>query len=150
MNKRFIIAEALISPLIFTNRSSLIPDSNYPFRYCVVDLENLIAIDIEQELKYDYLPTESKLFLLSTMNNKIDKIKSNQRFALLSVNLLNTDYEMHKKGINIIQRIKNGEQFKDGNVAFSNEKYLESIIKEQNKIQKEEIKTKKLTKRRKK
>ena len=131
-----------ICPFVFLGGLNIIPDPKYPPRLCVVDYENGIAIDVETNLKYDYIESSSRLY----MGSIIDKIKNDRRVAVLTSQVLFNKDNCYKKALKIIKQLELGQQFEDGNLIFSNEQYLEYVnnFKEQTKQ-----KTKKIEKRRK-
>ena len=96
-------------------------------RLCVIDTENNIAIDVNHELKYDFLGTQSTL---AFYNFSIDKIKGNKRAALLPINVSDLEDEQEKRVNAIIKKLKKGFEFEDGNEVLTNEQYLELVEQE--------------------
>lgn len=149
MNKRFFIREIHICP-VYKKGNSFRPDMGYPTRNCIIDEEKEIAIDIKTRLKYDYIKTMSHLYFLSQAS---EKIKGDNRVAIFPyASILYTGYDQNDAR-EIIEKLKNNEEFQDGNEVYGNEQYLEYLKQEreieQEKYQNNNPKTKKLGKRKK-
>lgn len=142
-NERFLVTHIYICPFI-KKGENLSLDLSYPERLCVIDLDQGIAIDVENELMYEYIETISMLYFI---NGSIDKIKLGKRQAVVPFHPININEEKMEKANNIINRIKNGEEFKDGNDVLDNKQYLEYINAEQKKLTKAKTKIKKITKK---
>lgn len=126
MDGRFNVCEIHICP-VYKVGDSFKPDREYPTRYCVVDNEKQIAIDIKTKLKYDYVKTTSHLYFIS---QSYKKIKGNNRVAILPyVSLLSDGYD-RKEAMNIIEQLKNNVEFQDGNEVYDNKSYLEYLKQE--------------------
>lgn len=139
MKNNYSIRVANICPFIFLSGINIVPDLSYPPRLCVVNEEEGFAIDIDTELKYDYLETPSRLYV----GSMIDKVKDDKRVAILSSLTYKDIYLEYRKGLNIIEQLKSGRKFENGNDIYNNEQYLEYLDKESTK------KVKKIQKRRK-
>jgi len=142
MNERFSIKKIHICPFDVTDLGHLRPDLSYPTRFCVIDNEKEIAIDIKTKLKYDYIPTVSQVNFLSESYKKITKDK---RVAVISYATLNYN-EINLEDVSkIIDDLKNDKEFIDGNEFFNNQQYMDFINQEQikEKNQKTKIKRKK-------
>lgn len=125
IKERFSIQSVFLLPLTLSTPNYLKLDFNYPPRFCVIDKEKKIAIDIQMGLKYDYIETKSNLFVL---NEHADKIKENKRVAMGNItNLSNIDENTIKLGKKIIKKIQNNDIFIDGNDVLSNEEYLQIV-----------------------
>ena len=61
MKNRYRINMLYICPFVFLSGINIMPDLNYPPRLCVIDKEEGFAIDIENNLKYDFLESSSRL-----------------------------------------------------------------------------------------
>ena len=149
MEKRFRVSEMHICP-VYRIGTNFKPDLEYPTRYCVIDNEREIAIDIKTKLKYDYVKTMSNLYFLS---QSFEKIKGNNRVAIFPYANVNFDkYDIADVSI-IIEQLKKDEQFQDGNEDYNNEQYLEYLKEEKlielNQSTSNKEKTKKLGKRKK-
>ena len=144
MNERFSIKEVFLLPLTFSSMEYLKLDFDYPTRVCVIDNKEKIAIDIQMGLKYDYIETQSKLFIF---NEYVDKIKENKRVAMGTIkNISSIDENLIKLGKSIIKKIENKKLFIDGNDVLSNEEYLKIVNNDQNDKSKIKTKTRKKTK----
>lgn len=139
MKNKYSIRVANICPFIFLSGINIIPDLNYPPRLCVVNEEEGFAIDIDTELKYDYLEAPSRLYI----NSMVDKVKDNKRVAILSNLNYENIYSQYPKGLKIIEQLKSGRKFENGNDVYNNDQYLEYLDRESTK------KVKKIEKRRK-
>lgn len=127
MEERFMITEIHICPIYQINEFYK-PDLEYPVRYCVIDNENEIAIDIKTKLKYDYVKTMSRLYFVS---QSYKKIKGDRRVAIFPLaNFGSKEYDI-KEAEKIIKALKDNKEFKDGNEVFDNKQYLETIKQEQ-------------------
>jgi len=149
VEKRFRVSEMHICP-VYRIGTNFKPDLEYPTRYCVIDNEREIAIDIKTKLKYDYVKTMSNLYFLS---QSFEKIKGNNRVAIFPYANVNFDkYDIADVSI-IIEQLKKDEQFQDGNEVYNNEQYLEYLKEEKlielNQSTSNKEKTKKLGKRKK-
>ena len=115
----------------------------YPTRWCVVDMEQGIVIDIKMGLKYEYIETTS---YLNFLNNSYKKIKGDKRAAYKPMQSIYIDPEIYAKGKEIIEKLKNGYEFVDGNDLYSNEEYLKYLEQEgKETLSKEKTKTKKMS-----
>ena len=124
MEDRFKLEEINICPIHKIQEKFLKPDTNYPTRYCVIDEEKEIAVDIKTKLKYDYVKTISNLYFI---NKSYEKIKDNKRLAILPFATFFVDEKYRVEGNFIIDQLKNGVEFQDGNEVFNNEQYLEYL-----------------------
>lgn len=138
MKERFSINEIHICTFERINNLFKPNLNEYPLRFCVVDKSNGIVIDIEHELKYDYVETVSGLYFI---NESMKKIRDNKRAAIFPMTLIDIDEDIRKRANNIINRLKSGEEFKDGNDVLGNEEYLNIVAKEKNGTQKQLQKT---------
>lgn len=130
MEERFRIAETLICPFILRGDGKAAPDERYSLRLCVIDEENEIAIDIKHKLQYNYIRTKSALYMQS---KAINYIKDNKRAAVFAcVTLLSSisDNKVLKDSKEIIENLKNGKRYPDGNEVLNNGEYLDLITKE--------------------
>lgn len=126
MNERFNICEIHICP-VYKVGDSFKPDREYPARYCVIDEEKQIAIDIKTRLKYDYIPTASHLYFMS---QSYQKIKGDNRVAILPYTSILYGNCNLKAARNIIEELKNNVEFQDGNEVYDNKLYLEYLKQE--------------------
>ena len=127
MNDRFKITEIRVCPFEIIN-DKLSPNLNYPFRKCVIDMEKNIAVDIELNIQYDYLPTMSDLYFLSSCR---DKVKDNRRVAVFPVASILFDEKVFISASQIIKKLMNNEELIDGNEYLCNEAYLEIVSKKE-------------------
>lgn len=143
MEERFLITEIHICP-IYQKDGFYKPDLEYPARYCVIDTENEIVVDIKTKLKYDYVQTMSRLYFVS---QSFKKIKGDKRVAIFPLSeFTSKDYDI-KEAEKIIKALKNDKEFKDGNEVFNNKQYLEYLKQEQSLEQNKSQKMIKLRKR---
>ena len=126
MEDRFKIEEIHICPVQKIG-NSFKPNLEYPARLCVIDEEKEIAIDIETRLQYDYVKTISRLYFIS---QSYEKIKGDRRVAIFPLSTLILDEKYRVEGNFIIDQLKNGVEFQDGNEVFNNEQYLEYLNQE--------------------
>lgn len=126
MDERFNVCEIHICP-VYKVGDSFKPDREYPTRYCVVDEEREIAIDIKTKLKYDYVKTMSHLYFIS---QSYKKIKGDNRVAILPYASLLSDGCDRQEAISIIEQLKNNVEFQDGNEVYDNKSYLEYLKEE--------------------
>ena len=126
MDERFNVCEIHICP-VYKVGDSFKPDREYPTRYCVVDEEREIAIDIKTKLKYDYIQTMSHLYFIS---QSYKKIKGDNRVAILPYASLLSDGYDRPEAISIIEPLKNNVEFQDGNEVYDNKSYLEYLKEE--------------------
>jgi len=126
MKGRFEICKINICPVYKIGYGFKV-DKLYPARYCVVDKEKEIAIDIKTKLKYDYLETNSHLYLMCESSKKIN---GDNRVAILPYELILYDNFDLQEAENIIEQLKSNVEFKDGNEVFDNKSYLEYLKQE--------------------
>lgn len=146
MEERFIINQIHICP-VYKIGDIFRPDLEYPARYCVIDKEQGIAIDIKTKLKYDYVETMSHIYFIS---QSYEKIKGENRVAIIPyASVLYNGYDSLEAS-NIIKALKNNVEFEDGNKVYDNKSYLEYLKQEFIKdTENEKNKRKKFTKRKK-
>ena len=126
MTKRFKVSEIHICP-VYKVGEEFKPDLEYPTRFCVIDEEKEIAIDIKTKLKYDYIKTINHAYFV---DESYKKIKENNRVAIFPYALVfSVDYDIDASK-KIIEQLKNNEEFIDGNEVYNNKQYLEEIKKE--------------------
>ena len=126
MQERFDVCEIHVCP-VYKVGNSFKPDREYPTRYCVIDKEKEIAIDIKTKLKYDYVQTMSHLYFMS---QSYKKIKSDNRVAILPYATFAYGNCDMKEAKNIIEQLKNNIEFQDGNEVYDNKSYLEYLKQE--------------------
>ena len=128
MNKnRYKIKEIHICPFKENEYGLLSIDMGYPTRWCVIDDEKKVAIDIKTQLKYQYVEIVNGLYF-------VDKPKDlkNKRFAVQPYALGFIPKECMESAINIVNDLKNDEEFIDGNEALNNKEYLQYLKEEKN------------------
>lgn len=122
--------------------------NDFPERLCVIDNKNDVVIDVETKHKYPYIRTISMMYFLNEMEAK--KITIGKRVACFEYSFLSLSRLNSKELIEcekIIESLKQGIQYPDGNDILTNEQYLALINK--TKIHEEPIKTLKKRKKRK-
>ena len=146
MSKKYQVNHVNICPFKITDRGFIPMRNEYPTtRLCVIDRDEGFAIDVNHELKYDFLESSSMLYF---MNGASKKIKENKRAAINPITNLGLSEEDKKKVENILWKLEIGYEFEDGNDVLSNEEYLRKIEEEKQKIE-EKPKVKRLSKRKK-
>jgi len=143
MKERFFVANIYICPAKVVGETRFIPNLNYTTRYCIVDTKQGIAIDVKTRLKYNYIETFNESYFNI---ESCKKIKNNKRIAIFPMTTLGLDGCGLSAIQEIINEVKSGKEFKDGNEVFNNEEYLEHINQEKE-IQKTNQKTKLFGKR---
>lgn len=143
MNERFFITQIRICTFTRTGEKTILPNYEYPERICVVDNESKVAIDILDEIQYDYIET---INMRHFKNKSNERIKDNKRAAIFPVRLLSIDDEYLKKAVKIVKKIQSGYRFLDGNAVYNNDEYLQHIQIQQEQLEKKasKQKTKKL------
>ena len=103
---------------------------NYPYRLCVFNEEEKIAIDVETEKAYEYI----EMSLMYFIGNEAKRIEDGKRYAILPlrIEMSNHSEKDYKKAQNIIKKLNSGVEFAYGNIQ-SNEDYLEMINKKEKK-----------------
>lgn len=144
MEERFSVKEIYICPVERPSVGVLKPNLEYPTRYCVIDEEKEIAIDIKTKLKYDYIRTMSHLYFIS---QSYEKIKGDKRVAIIPFKIMNDNNYDFVEAVKIINKLKSGIEFQDGNEVYNNKQYLEYIKQEALEEQKKQSKVKKITKK---
>lgn len=145
MSEKYTIEMLYICPLVHLSGLNIVPDLQFPPRLCVVDREMGIAIDVRTKLKYDYLETLSRLYIGATM----EKAKGQSRIGIPAMFCdvkSETDY---KKALRLIEQLKLGKTFPNGNEVLSNKEYLFLVENENDNEKINDTKTKKLGKRKK-
>ena len=115
----------------------------YPERWCVIDTEANKAIDIKMGLQYDFIPTLSGLHLAS---KAASLIKENKRAAIHDMIPFSYDDGILEQGNEIIEKLKSGYVYPDGNEALNETEYFEAL--ELEKAQEEKNQLKKIKKKR--
>lgn len=126
MQERFNVCEIHICP-VYKEDNGFRPDRTYPTRYCVIDRERQIAIDIKTRLKYDYIETMSHLYFVC---QSYKKIKGDNRVAILPYAPISYDNCDLEEAKSIIEQLKNNVEFLDGNEVYDNKAYLEYLKNE--------------------
>lgn len=137
--KRPLIARVHICCFDKFDETILKTDLNeYPDRLCIVDEENDMIIDVETKHRYTYVRTMSMLYFLNELERK--KIKLGKRFGCFKYDnsLLKISSDELKQCREIINLLKQGFVFPDGNDELTNEEYLELINKSKTKEKKSE------------
>ena len=141
MSKKYQVNQVNICPFKISDRGFMPMLNEYPTaRLCVIDKEEGFVIDVNHELKYDFLESSSMLYLI---NGASKKIRENRRVALNPLVNLGISDEDQKKVENVLYKLEIGYEFEDGNDVLSNEEYLRKIEEEKQVIN-EKPKTKKL------
>lgn len=143
MKNKYSINTVHICPFIFLSGINVVPNLNYPRRLCVIDKEEGFAIDINTELKYDYIETPSRLYI----GSMIDKIKDDRRVAILSNFGPENIHLKYESGLKIIEQLESGRKFVNGNDVYNNEQYLEYLNQESIENQENNKKLKKVRKK---
>ena len=120
---RYTLEQVYICTFSMNGEKYIQPNLNeYPnLRLCVIDNEDSIAIDINHELKYDYLKIQSMLYFL---NDASKKIRIGKRAAIPSSVSYEYDEDKIKKANKIVKKLQKGYVFKDGNEVLGNEEYI--------------------------
>ena len=133
MKNKYRICELQICPfdIIETKKSGKFykaDRNNFPYRVCVFDEEDKIAIDVLTEKSYRYI----QMSLMYFIGNEAKTIEQGKRYAILPLNfeLSKHSENEYKKAKKIIKKLTAGEEFTDGNIQ-SNEEYLELITKKE-------------------
>ena len=139
MNKeKYTINKVMLCTFEWRDDKSIrVNSENYPDRWCVIDNENNIAIDIKMGLKYDFIPTFSGLYLAS---KTATLIKENRRAAIHPCVSLEYDDGILEKGRNIISNLEKGYKYKDGNEVFNQTEYFEELELENAEYKKNDLK----------
>lgn len=132
MREKYELCELQICPfekVNINNRTCLKPmREDYPYRLCIFDKNNSIAIDINTLHQYDYIEMSTIHFY----GTSYKKIQGDNRYAILKLNagtMCEVDNEIIIKAQNIRKDLEMGETFKNGNV-IDNETYLNLINNE--------------------
>ena len=129
MENKYRISEVNICTFTFEEHGIRPNLNSYPIvRLCVIDKDNNIAIDVNHGCKYDFLESTS---MISFMNGASKKIKENKRAAFNPIAFLGFENKEDEiKTQDIINKLKNGYEFLDGNDLYNNEEYIELVTKE--------------------
>ena len=127
---RYSVCWLQICPFDKINNGVLKPNrEDYPYRLCVLDRQNSIAIDVKTEFSYNYILTSTVYFL----NEESKKIEQGKRYAIMELHLsiLEIEKEDYLHANLIVNKLKYGKEFINGNF-ISNEEYLKNIKNENN------------------
>lgn len=120
-----------------------IDTQKYPDRICVIDEEKNIAIDVQTKHQYPYIRIVNRLYFASS--DEVERVKYGKRNACFECHTLPmlefTSLELNRCN-EVIEQLKQGVEFLDGNEVLTNEEYLEMI-----KNEKRDIKVKKMLKK---
>ena len=100
----------------------------YPERLCIIDDQTNIVIDVETKHKYEYIKTINGLYFFSEFGSKVVPIGKRVgcfEYSYISIGNLSSDELRECK--EIINLLKKGFSFPDGNEQLTNEQYLELI-----------------------
>ena len=114
--------------------------NEFPERLCIIDNNNDIAIDVETKHQYTYIRTMSMMYFLNEM--EVKKLKIGKRLACFEYSLLllsTLSSEEITQCQEIIEALKQGFKYPDGNDMLTNEQYLELINKDKNKKESNKI-----------
>ena len=132
MKERYELCELQICPferVNINNRTCLKPMRNdYPYRLCIFDRNNSIAIDVNTLYAYDYIEMSTIHFY--GMSYK--KIQGDNRYAILKLNpgsMCEVDSNILIKAQDIRKDLEMGKTFENGNV-IDNENYLNLVNNE--------------------
>ena len=135
MKEKFELCELQICPferLTVNNIPYLKPLRNeYPYRLCILDRNNSIAIDIETNYLYEYI----EMSVIHFYGTSFMKIKGDNRYAILRLpanTMCEVTNDTLKKANDIRDILNIGKVFENGNV-INNEDYLSQISIENNK-----------------
>ena len=135
---RYKINRVNLCKFIYTLKNSFELDNEYyPERWCVIDTETNKAIDIKMGLQYDFIPTFSGLHLAS---KAASLIKENKRAAIHDMIPFSYDDGILEQGNEIIEKLKAGYSYPDGNEALNETEYFEALELEKAKEEKKESK----------
>lgn len=136
---RYKINKVNLCKFVWSSKKTVEIDTSeyYPERWCVIDTENNKAIDIKMELEYDFIPTFSGLHLAS---KAAQLIKDDKRAAIYDTFPFNYDDGILEMGNNIIEKLKNGYIFPDGNEMLNETEYFEALELEKSKNIKKQLK----------
>lgn len=116
----------------YDSKRIYIPDrENYPYRLCVLDKNKKVAVDVLLKKSYTYIETSLMYFL----GNEASKIEKDKRYACMKLanHMLPCSNDDCIKAIQVLNDMKNGFEYEDGN-GISNSEYLEIINDDQQKI----------------
>lgn len=133
MNENYSLNQIRICPIEVVKKEGkkifIIPEtSEYPYRWCVIDKEKCIAIDVELELKYDYVETINNKYFL---DDSYKLIEENKRVAIFPLLGYNYQDDIRYKSDEIVTKLKLGKEYKNGNEIYNNEDYLDKILKDE-------------------
>ena len=139
MNKeRFTINKVMLCTFDCADSKSIrINSENYPDRWCVIDNEKNIAVDIKMGLSYDFIPTFSGMYLASKTALLIEE---NKRAAIHACVTIDCDEDILEAGRGIISDLKNGYIYPDGNEMLNETEYFEDLELEKAQEQKNNLK----------
>ena len=129
MEGRYQLVSTFICPMNFIGEF-VKPNLEYPIRLCVLDTEENFVIDIEHELKYKFIKTNGEYSLCIGEKAKIEE---NKRFGLFKIIYLEIPRESIEKAEKIIEKLKNGLTYPNGNDILTNEEYFTLINSTKNK-----------------
>lgn len=135
---RYKINKVNLCKFICSSKKTFELDNEYyPERWCVIDTETNKAIDIKMELEYDFIPTFSGLHLAS---KAAELIRENKRAAIHDMYPFSYDEGILEKGNEIIEKLKMGYLFLDGNEVLNETAYFEALELEKSKDKKKHLK----------
>lgn len=133
MNKtRFSIEILVICPFNVTQEINMTPDLRYPPRFCVLDKEKQIVVDIKNKLSYSYIDANRRLFT----GSDVEKIKDSKRVAIRALSSLTYEKYPFLEAKRIIKKLEDGFSYPDGNEMLNNKEYLQLIESENRKLRK--------------
>lgn len=144
-NKKIRMAKMHICPFEKYDETRLKFDlEKYKERLCVIDENKDIVIDVENRHQYTYVRTVSMLYFLNEIELK--KVEVGKRVACFEYNsicLSDLSSDDLKKCKEVIELLKQGFIFPEGNKQLTNEEYLELITNKKKEEPKKMVKTRK-------
>ena len=99
--------------------------NEYPYRLCIFDRNNGIAIDVMNNYSYEYI----EMSVINFYGTSYKKIKGDNRYAILRLpanSLCEVNGDVLNRAKEIRKKLEQGFDFENGNV-ISNKEYLEMI-----------------------
>ena len=132
-NENYKIVKMHICRFERTEKGLALNLNNYPERLCVLDKNRKVAVDVKTAFEYPYV----KIINMTYIANEDVNINDQKRYAcieydsFLGIDVKKEDLLLCKEILNLL---KQGVTFPDGNKELTNQEYMEMLKEEKNNI----------------
>ena len=132
-NENYKIVKMHICRFERTEKGLALNLNKYPERLCVLDKNRKVAVDVKTAFEYPYI----KVINMAYVVNDGVKVNDQRRYACIEYNsLLGPDIKKEELLLckEILNLLKQGVTFPDGNKELTNQEYMEMLKEEKNNV----------------